>query len=69
MTDVTESTTLREARDKASIALMDLITDSVDAIRNSEFRMTSHASDIRSLAYAYRLVAGGAQPGSVEVSK
>lgn len=69
MAEETESTTTREARDKAAIALLDVITDSVATIRASDYDLTSHHGRIRDLAFAYRLVAGGAQPGSVEVSK
>lgn len=69
MAEATESTTSREARDKAAIALLDAITDSVAQILESDYSLTSHTGKIKDLAMAFRLVAGGPQPGSVEVSK
>lgn len=69
MAEATESTTAREARDKAAIALLDAITDSVAQILESDYSLTSHTGKIKDLAMAFRLVAGGPQPGSVEVSK
>ncbi|WP_424937340.1 MULTISPECIES: hypothetical protein [Bacteria] len=68
MAEKTESKTINQAKEKASIALMDAITDSVADIRASGYKLTAHTSHLRDLAYAYRLVSGGAQPGNVEIS-
>ncbi|MDA4893287.1 hypothetical protein PFZ55_41145 [Streptomyces sp. MS2A] len=68
MEEKTESRTFNQAKEKASVALMDAITDSVAEIRASEYHPTEYTAHLRQLAYAYRLVLGGAQPGSIEVS-
>jgi len=69
MAEATESKTTTQAKESAQIALMDLITDSVASIRASNHSPAALTGRTRDLAYAYRLVAGGAQPGSVEISK
>ena len=68
MTEQTDSKTTSQAREKAYLAVMDVITDSVAQIRASDYGLTSHTGQIRDLAMAFRLMAGGPQPGSVEVS-
>lgn len=68
MTEETASSTYRQANEKASKALLDVITDTVADIRSNNFTLAGQSSKVRDLAYAYRLVVGGPQPGSIEVS-
>lgn len=68
MAEATESKSTSQAREKAYLALMDLITDSVAQIRESDYGLTHHVGRTKDLATAFRLVAGGPQPGSVEVA-
>jgi len=69
MTEQTESATYRQAHETASKAVLDLITDSVKEIRKSDRTLGAQADRTRDLAFAYRLIIGGPQPGSIEVSK
>lgn len=69
MAEQTESSTYRQAHEAASKAVLDLITDSVKEIRESERTLGAQTDRTRDLAYAYRLIIGGPQPGSIEVSK
>lgn len=68
MAEKTNSTSTSKAREAAYLALLDVITDSVAEIRESDYSLTSHTGRVKDLAYAFRLVVGGPQPGSVEVS-
>ncbi|MGN7859504.1 hypothetical protein ACTJI8_02875 [Microbacterium sp. 22303] len=68
MTDKITTEQIIAAQDRARVALMDLIADSVANIRDNTYTLASQSSKTRDLAYAYRLVEGGPQPGSVEVS-
>jgi hypothetical protein len=69
MTEESASKSTAQAKEKAFIATMDAITDSINSIRVSGYSLQSHSKQIKDLAFAYRLLAGGAQPGSIEVSK
>lgn len=65
----TASATVGQAREAASKAVLDLITDAVADVRASKYGASSYHEQIRNLAFAYRLVSGGPQPGSIEISK
>ena len=69
MTEETTSSTYRQANEKAAKALLDVISDSVAELRSNDYTLSGQTGKVRDLAYAYRLVIGGPQPGSVEVSK
>ncbi|MDQ1130667.1 hypothetical protein [Microbacterium sp. SORGH_AS_0888] len=69
MSETTDSESAREARAKAQTAIFDAVTDAIAATRTSGVPLYNHAGTIRELAYAYRLAAGGTQPGSIDVRK
>lgn len=68
MAEATTSADAGDARDKAITALYDVITDAVAEVRKSDYSLTRHTGRIKDLANAFRLVDGGPQAGSVEVS-
>lgn len=72
MAEPTESRSNREAQEFAQKAIFDAITAGVKEIRDSVddgYTVSNQSSRLRDFAFAYRLAAGGAQPGSVEVTK
>jgi hypothetical protein len=56
---------LTDAQTTAEEALLGIITDGVQAIRDSGHRLNNKTDDIKALATAYRLVVGGPQPGGL----
>lgn len=59
-----------DAKHAAAVALLDLITDQVADVRSQDnFHLSQFSDRTRDLAFAFRLVVGGPQPGSVEVEK
>jgi len=67
----TESNSTSGAKEKAYIALMDAITDAVAEIReeSSTHGLAVESGRLRDLAVAFRLTAGGAQPGSSVIDR
>ncbi|MET3510806.1 hypothetical protein [Plantibacter flavus] len=64
------STNPADAKRDAAIAILDLITDQIASIRAQDtYEVSQFTSRTRDLAYAFRLVSGGPQPGSVELEK
>lgn len=65
------SRSINEAKERASKAIFDAVAQGMADItsRDDAFGPVDFARTIRELAFAYRLAAGGAQPGSVDVSK
>jgi hypothetical protein len=69
MGEVKESRSVNEAKEIAGKAIFDVIAAAVEEIRENEYALGDQAGRVRDLAYAFRLVSGGAQPGSVDVRK
>lgn len=57
-----------EARNAAQTALFAAITETVTKTSESGVNSLQRAHALKELAFVYRLVVGGPQPGSVEVS-
>lgn len=68
-TEATDSATDRQANEKAAKAMLDLISDAVAEIRSNNFSLVNQAHVAKDLAYAYRLVIGGPQPGGSQPAK
>lgn len=62
------SRTAAEAKELAQHAIFDAVRSGVNAIiENDAFGPADQANTIQALAVAYRLAAGGAQPGGISV--
>lgn len=63
------SKSLNAAKERAQMALFDAVAQGIADLADSSHNVTAQSQRVRDLAFAYRLASGGAQPGSVEISK